>query len=164
MAPKPLVPADFGIENLYDEFHGNVVLKLKDKVEMKANSMILKMNSPVFGDMFLNLEIRTLDMDDFSGAAVKTFLESLYTGEVQPNKELFRDINKIATVFKVTWLISKCEDYFCDLVQNAVQDSDYNNLLFVFEEARYLKNSVKKPDFLSTLGSGWLKNGKYNIF
>ena len=58
-------------------------------------------------------------MDDFSGAAVKMFLESLYTGEVEPNKELFRDVNKMANVFNVSWLTSKCENYFCDLVQNA---------------------------------------------
>ena len=55
MAPKVVVPADFGIENLYCDLHGNVVLNLKDGQEMRVNSMILSLNSSVFDKQHLKL-------------------------------------------------------------------------------------------------------------
>ena len=51
MAPKIRVPANFGIEHINSEVHGNLVLKLKDGQEIKTNSMIMSLNSPVIDNL-----------------------------------------------------------------------------------------------------------------
>ena len=66
MAPKVVVPADFGIENLHREFHNNVVFKLEGGEEMRANSLILSFHSSEFVRLFLELNQSVLEMDNFS--------------------------------------------------------------------------------------------------
>ena len=55
MAPKIRVPANFGIEHINSEVHGNLVLKLKDGQEIKTNSMIMSLNSPVIDNLTTNM-------------------------------------------------------------------------------------------------------------
>ena len=55
MAPKIRVPADFGKEHINSAVHGNLVLKLKDGQEIKTNSMIMSLNSPVIDHLTTNL-------------------------------------------------------------------------------------------------------------
>ena len=40
MASKICVPCDFGIENMYDPFHGNVYIEFVDETKIKVNSVI----------------------------------------------------------------------------------------------------------------------------
>ena len=127
MAPKVVVPADFGIENLYLPRHGNIAIKLQNNTEMPANSLILSYNSPVFVNMFNNLDLDTVEMEDFSVESVIMFLEALYTGEIQLNRVLFRDINKLASVFKVSWLMLKCKDYFSGIVKH-LEEGDFDDM------------------------------------
>ena len=149
MALKVMVPADFGIENLYCEFHGNVVLKLKGGEDMKANSLILSYHSSVFVRLFLELNQSVLEMDDFSNKSVKIFLGALYSGEIQLDRELFRDVNKMCHVFKVDWLSRRCGDYFASLVGDVSTSTDYQTLLFLFEEARFCLKTLKCDQLLN---------------
>ena len=55
MAPKIRVPANFGKEHINSAVHGNLVLKLKDGQEIKTNSMIMSLNSPVIDHLTTNL-------------------------------------------------------------------------------------------------------------
>ena len=55
MAPKIKVPANFGKEHINSAVHGNLVLKLKDGQEIKTNSMIMSLNSPVIDHLTTNL-------------------------------------------------------------------------------------------------------------
>ena len=55
MAPKIRVPANFGIEHINSEVHGNLVLKLKDGQQIKTNSMIMSLNSPVIDNLTTNM-------------------------------------------------------------------------------------------------------------
>ena len=148
MAPKVTVPLDFGIENLHCEFHGNVVLKLQGGEEKRANSLILSYHSSVFVHLFLELHQTELEVEDLAGEAVKRFLGALYSGEILLEKDLFRDVNKLCHVFKVEWLAGRCGDYFTSLVGGVSLSSDYQTLLFLFEEARFCSRVIKCNKFL----------------
>ena len=148
MAPKVTVPLDFGIENLHCEFHGNVVLKLQGGEEKRANSLILSYHSSVFVHLFLELHQTELEVEDFAGEAVKRFLGALYSGEILLEKDLFRDVNKLCHVFKVEWLAGRCWDYFTSLVGGVSLSSEYQTLLFLFEEARFCCRVMKCNKFL----------------
>ena len=148
MAPKVTVPLDFGIENLHCEFHGNVVLKLQGGEEKRANSLILSFHSSVFVHLFLELHQTELEVEDFAGEAVKRFLGALYSGEILLEKDVFRDVNKLCHVFKVEWLAERCEDYFTSLVGGVSPSSNYQTLLFLFEEARFCSRVMKCNKFL----------------
>ena len=148
MAPKVTVPLDFGIENLHCEFHSNVVLKLQGGEEKRANSLILSYHSSVFVHLFLELHQTELEVEDFAGEAVKRFLGALYSGEILLEKDLFRDVNKLCHVFKVEWLAGRCGDYFTSLVGGVSPSSDYQTMLFLFEEARFCSRVMKCNKFL----------------
>ena len=55
MAPRIKVPANFGKEHINSPAHGNLLLKLKDGEEIRANSMIMSLNSPVIDNLTTNL-------------------------------------------------------------------------------------------------------------
>ena len=55
MAPRIRVPANFGREHINSEVHGNLILKLKDGGQIKTNSMIMSMNSPVIDNLTTNM-------------------------------------------------------------------------------------------------------------
>ena len=148
MAPKVTVPLDFGIENLHCEFHGNVVLTLQGGEEKRTSSLILSYHSSVFVHLFLELHQTELEVEDFAGKAVKSFLGALYSGEILLEKDLFRDVNKLCHVFKVEWLAGRCGDYFTSLVGGVSPSSDYQTLLFLFEEARFCSRVMKCNKFL----------------
>ena len=143
MAPKLMLPVDFGIENLKCDFHNNVVFKLQGGEEMKANSLILSFHSSEFVRLFLELNQSVLEMDDFSKESVKSFLEALYSGEIQLDRNLFRDVNKMCHVFKVDWFSRRCGEYFEGLVGDISPSTDYQTLLFLFEEARFSLKVMK---------------------
>ena len=139
---------DFGIENLHSEFHNNVVFKLEGGEEMRANSLILSFHSSEFVRLFLELNQSVLEMDDFSKESVKSFLEALYSGEIQLDRNLFRDVNKMCHVFKVDWLSRRCGEYFEGLVRDIIPSTDYQTLLFLFEEARFCLKVMKSDKML----------------
>ena len=120
---KIFLPADFGIENLDCPVHGNIEVNLMDNQKMKANSMILGVHSPVFQNMFFNLGLTTVDAVDFSPDIVRVFLGSLYSGRVEITKENFRELNKIATVFKVEWFTRKCMTFYDDFIDEDFYDN-----------------------------------------
>ena len=115
---------------------------------MRANSLILSYHSSVFVRLFLELHQSVLEVDDFVGEAVKSFLGALYSGEIQLDRQLFRDVNKMCHVFKVQWLSGRCRDYFTGLVSEVSVHTDYKTLLFLFEEARFCMGVMKCDKFL----------------
>ena len=148
MAPKVVVPADFGIENLHCEFHGNVVLKLQGGEEMRASSLILSYHSSVFVRLFLELHQSVLEMEDFGAEAVRRFLGALYSGEIELDRNLFRDVYKLCHVFKVDWLSGRCGNFYTELVESVDSSTDYQTLLFLFEEASFFMRVMKCDSFL----------------
>ena len=47
MAPNIRIPANFGKKHLNSPVHGNLLLKLRHGEEIRTNSMIMSLNSPV---------------------------------------------------------------------------------------------------------------------
>ena len=149
MAPKIQVPADFGRNHIGAPAHGNLVFKLKDGEEVRANSMILSLNSPVIDHLTTELHQQTLEADDFQRDAVDCFIEAAYTGELENlTKANFRDVNKMSQVFDVSWLSERCAVYFEALVAELSEESKYEEILFVVEEARVVLKSLKQGAFL----------------
>ena len=148
MAPKIKVPADFGREHINSPVHGNLVLKLRDGQEIKTNSMIMSLNSPVIDNLTTNLTQSSLEMDDFTKEAVDCFVESLYTGEVESlKKQIFEDVNKMAHVFEVSWLSKRCLMFYKMDILN-YENNSYQELLFACEIASRTYCSLKQKGFV----------------
>ena len=149
MAPKVCVPADFGRHHIGAPSHGNLTFNLGEGVQIKANSIILSLNSPVIDDLTTNLHLTSLEAEDFSREAVDCFIEASYTGEIEAvTVGNFRDVNKMSRVFQVDWLVARCEKYFVSYLDKLDSESSYPDILFAVEEAVYLLSTVKKRDFL----------------
>ena len=149
MAPKVCVPADFGRHHIGSPSHGNLTFNLKEGAPIKANSIILSLNSPVIDNLTTDLQLTSLDVEDFSREAVDCFIEASYTGEVEAvNLDNFRDVNKMSHVFQVSWLSARCEEYFVSYLDKLDNESSYPDILFAVEEAVYLMSALKKRDFL----------------
>ena len=149
MAPKVCVPSDFGRHHIGAPSHGNLAFNLKEGDQIKANSIILSLNSPVIDDLTTNLHLTSLDAEDFSREAVDCFIEASYSGEIEAvNLSNFRDVNKMSRVFNVSWLVARCLEYFVSYLGKLDSESNYADLLFAVEEAVYLVSVVKDRDFL----------------
>ena len=154
--PADLLPLDFGIENLDCPVHGNIVVNLKENETMRVNSMILALHSPVFQDMFYNLGLVSVDMDDFTAENVREFFRALYSGRLELSKDNFRNMNKIATAFKSKWLISKCTIFFYEELNQSIQVLEQENrigdliwtLEWLFNESLFVKKNTKNEDLL----------------
>ena len=152
MAPKVCVPADFGRHHIGAPSHGNLTFNLGEGVKIRANSIILSLNSPVIDELTTNLHQTSLEADDFSREAMDCFVESTYTGEIEAvNLGNFRDVNKMSRVFQVSWLVAKCEEYFVSYLDKLDSESSYSDMLFVVEEAVYLMSAIKSRDFLDLI-------------
>ena len=150
MAPKVVVPADFGRHHIGSPSHGNLTINLGKGVEVKANSIILSLNSPVIDDLTSNLHLLSLEADDFSREAVDCFIEAAYTGEIEAvNLENFRDVNKMSRVFQVSWLVAKCKKYFMSHLDKLSGKSSFTELLFAVEESLYLSSALKDREFFN---------------
>ena len=148
MAPKVTVPMDFGRHLLRSPTHNNLTLNTKDGQEVTASSVILSFNSPVIDHMTTTLHMTSVDMLEFSEAAVRIFVDSAYSGTADEiTRETFRDFNKISSVFKVEWLVEKCFQYFSDLSES-VKVPNYTDLLFLFEEGAYAYENLKRKNLL----------------
>ena len=146
MASKICVPCDFGIDNMYDPFHGNVSIEFNDDTKLKVNSLILSWNSATFCYFFNELRLSNVEIKDFSKEAVILFLESLYTGDLKLEKSSFREINKLSFVFKTKWLSDRCMEFFNQLCESV--SYEFEGLFYVFSEAMYAYNQLKNEDLI----------------
>ena len=146
--PKVAAPMDFGIEYLASPSHGNLKFLFLEGEELLANSAILSFNSPVIKKMTVEDGRTTVDVQEFSKDAVQCFLKASYTGSLETlSPELFRDVNKIAHVFNVTWLVARCFECF-ELMVEAVHENDFTNQLYVFDEAMFILDQLKNKNYL----------------
>ena len=149
MAPKVCVPADFGRHHIGAPSHGNLKFSLREGAPIKANSIIMSLNSPVIDNLTTDLHLTSLDVKEFSREAVDCFIEASYTGEVDAvNLDNFRDVNKMSHVFQVSWLGARCEEYFVSYLDKLDSESSYPDILFAVEEAVHLISTLRKRTFL----------------
>ena len=101
-------------------------------------------NSPVIKKMTVELFQTEIPVENFSKYAVECFLEASYSGVLEKlSKSNFRDLNKMACVFEVDWLIEKCFEYFQKLTE-FVRDDNFEEQLFLFDEAMFVMDKRKK--------------------
>ena len=146
MVSKICVPCDFGIENMYDPFHGNVTIEFNDDSKIKVNSLILSWNSATFCHIFDKFRLTNVEIKDFTKNAVILYLESLYTGKLKLENHLFRELYKLSVVFKTNWLTDNCSEFFSQLVENI--SNEFEDLCFVFNEALNAHKTLKNEDFM----------------
>ena len=146
MVSKIFVPCDFGIEKMYDPFHGNVTIEFNDDSKIKVNSLILSWNSATFCHIFDEFRLTNVEIKDFTKNAVILYLESLYTGKPKLENHLFRELYKLSVVFKTKWLTDRCTDFFYQLVENV--SNEFEDLCFVFNEALNAHKTLKNEDFM----------------
>ena len=147
MASKICVPCDFGVENLHDSFHGNVTVQFCDDTKIEANSLILSWNSATFCYFFNELRLQNVEIKDFSKDVVMLFLESMYSGDITIEKCTFREMYKLSSAFKTNWLTDRCRKFFYLLCENV--SNEFEDLLFVFDEALYATSIHKTKDLIS---------------
>ena len=117
MAPQIQVPCNFGREYINVREHCNLKLKLKNGNDYLVNSIIMSYNSPEIKRLTTEHHQTSLYLDDFEEDAVYCFVDALYTGELeQIGRSIFTDVYKMVRVFKVSWLLSRCRDFFTNLV------------------------------------------------
>ena len=149
MAPDVSVPANFGRHHIGAPSHGNLTFNMKEGAPIKANSIILSLNSPVIDNLTTNLHMTSVDVEDFSREAVDCFIEASYTGELEEvNVGNFRDVNKMSHVFEVSWLVAKCQEFFVSYLGKLNRESSYDDILFAVEEAVFVMSALKKRNFL----------------
>ena len=137
MAPKITVPMNFGKHLLDSPTHSTLELKAKNGATVRASSVILSFNSPVIDHMTTTLHLTSVDMEEFSEKAVRYFVDAAYSGETPPiSRDMFRNINKMSHVFKVTWLVTRCSELFTGIVK-AIGNPTYQDLAFLFDEAAF---------------------------
>ena len=149
MAPKVNVPMDFGRHLIGSPTHSNLKLNTSEGGEVRASSVILSFNSPVIDHMTTTLHMTSVDMLEFSKPAVQLFVDACYSGTAEGiTRDIFRDINKMANVFEVSWLADKCAGYFKE-VADSVKTPSYTELLYLFEEASFVFENLKTKDYLN---------------
>ena len=146
MVSKICVPCDFGIENMYDPFHGNVTIEFNDETKIEVNSLILSWNSATFCFFFNELRLTNVEIKDFTKEAVILYLESLYTGSLKLEQDLFRELYKLSVVFKTKWLTDRCTEFVYQLVENI--SNEFEDLCFIFNEALYADKTLKNGDLI----------------
>ena len=148
MAVKVCVPMDFGRHLIGSPTHSNLRLNTSEGGEVRASSVILSFNSPVIDHMTTTLHMTSVDMLEFSEAAVQLFVDAAYSGTAEDiTRELFRDINKISHVFEMTWLSEKCSVQYKNFV-DSVTTSSYEELYYLFEEAAFVFENMKTRNYL----------------
>ena len=146
MVSKICVPCDFGIEKMYDPFHGNVTIEFNDDSKIKVNSLILSWNSATFCHIFDEFRLTNVEIKDFTKNAVILYLESLYTGKLKLENHLFRELYKLSVDFKTKWLTDSCSEFFSQLCGNV--SNEFEDLCFVFNEALNAHKTLKNEDFM----------------
>ena len=148
MAPNVSVPMNFGIRLLDSPTHSTLELKASQGAVIPASSVILSFNSPVIDHMTTTLHLTSVDMEEFSEDAVRYFVDAAYSGESPPiSRVLFRDINKLANVFEMSWLATRCVEQFTEIAA-AIRKPSYEDFLFLFEEAAFVLTQLKSREMV----------------
>ena len=143
------VPMNFGIELLDSVIHNNIELIADQEVVIRANSVILSLNSPVIHRITTSLELKEIDMKEFSEKSVRVFVEAAYTGKLPDiPSDIFRDLHKISCAFQVEWLCRSCFAMFSEFSSQIDELlPPYLEQVFLFEEAAYILSKLKLVHF-----------------
>ena len=141
---------NFGVEYFDSIHHSNIDVVLKDGSRVRANSVVLSMNSPYFKRVIEQKRIKQIEMTEVDAAVCRRFLKSLYTGVFGIlDMQTFRQVSKLSFTFEVTWMQQECHAYFRKLLSDSSNNADHN--LFLLEEAIAAKVDDKDFQYLDAL-------------
>ena len=154
MAPRVEVPMEFGLELLGSPSHGNLTLELAPGLDpVMVNTAIMSYNSPVIYRHTTELHQNTVDVVEFSREAVLCFSQACYSGQLDELEiSIFRHLYKIAVVFKVAWLETRCVKLYADYVENTVQkEFKYEDFLVFYKDAEYAYIHLQKQGLMEAV-------------
>lgn len=108
----------------------------------------LTTNSSVFNYLLDECKFTEHDMSDFNPDAVFIFLTLLddkTLGQIEPS--LFREINKLACVFEVSWLQRDCRKWIISKISST---KDEQEIYFLFEECYFVLKRLQRADFMES--------------
>ena len=131
-----------------------IVIKIKDDDPLCVDKESLTENSEFLRKLIDELHFYEVEMDDFNPDIVALFLTLLKDkrlGDMQAVQ--FRELHKMATVFKVQWLKESCRSWLFNMIDDKEKKYSHDDLLFVFEECLYVlrKWKEKEKDMMETL-------------
>ena len=126
--------------------HTTTVLIIRDSDPLCVTTKTLTENSPVFHNIIVECGFEEHDMSDFDPAAVRVFL-TLLDDKKMDNIEghLFREINKLATAFKVEWLKRDCQRW---IGRKILGVSSIEDKTYVFDECYYALKRLENEEFM----------------
>ena len=114
----------------------SVLIKTRDGEYLVVPKDQLTANSPKFRRIFDELKHDEHEIEDFSSEAVKTFIKILENKVLDHlDKDLFREMHKLAVVFEVDWLKQSCRDWLRNEMD--IFALEFDNV-FLFEECWYM--------------------------
>ena len=128
-----------------------VTIKMRNEVHLIVPKRKLTADSVVFRYLLDELKYDEHEMEDFSTEAVFLFLDFLeirVLGEIE--EPMFREINKLATVFEIGWMKESCFNWLRNKIEYATMDDEK---AFLFEECWYILAKWKEPRMMDALVS-----------
>eukprot|EP00116_Pleurobrachia_bachei_P002171 sb/3462433/ len=111
------VPLNFGKQLLSIGGFNDLTITTKDDTVVKANAMVIAMNSPVIMAQISESGSKNVDLTDFEDSAVVSFVQCCYTGAIAVTGQYARVLFSISKTLKVDWLAKKCVEVYgksCD--------------------------------------------------
>ena len=132
-----------------EEKEETVVIKLRTGEQIVVPKERLICDSAKFTELLVSLNFDEHVIDDFSPEAVKVFLSLLDT-KVLDNleKDMFREVHKLAVAFKVVWLTESCQAWLKGFMKT---DSTKEEKIFLFEECWYITDRLKNELMMDQL-------------
>ncbi|KAL5268716.1 hypothetical protein ACHWQZ_G002533 [Mnemiopsis leidyi] len=159
---KVRAPMDFGVENMDCPVHSNIDLRASNNETVRANSLILSYNSPVFHEIFFKKLQTSVDVTAFTKNSVYQFAQCLYSGKVNLSRQSFRELIELADKFVVEWLLEQCDLFYMKLSRSikfgCKNQIELETVRFLFDEAIYAprrsrqKYTVSVKEKISTMG------------
>lgn len=149
-------PFNFGTDHSRVQSSGRFNFTLLDKGDMviKANPLIMSLNSTVIENRTVNEGIFELLVNEFCSDVVHFFIELCYEGRVKGiDRKNFRDLFTLSKKLKVTWITEECEIFYSNFVKQLTNKSNHIDLRFATEEANYQLETYKKKSFLNLIAN-----------
>ena len=138
------------------EDRSRVKLKLKNGTYIGVSEDLLVNSSTVFKRIIIELNQSIVEVEDFPSELVVIFVATLEKKSVDFEIVAagMQDFLKLSSVFKVEWLVAKCEQFIMGSIERIENENfalSYDEILKWFKLAIFLKEKYGKYRFMSFL-------------
>ena len=137
------------------------LIKIRNGEQLVVPKRILIADSPVFRYLLDELNDDEHEFDDFSSQAVMLFIFLLENKQLEDIQDsMFRELHKLATIFKVKWLKDSCCSWLREKMESATTDDDK---IFVFEECWFILHRWDEKGLMNSLISKFASKDNANL-